>query len=667
MTSIIKNTIFFQFNIILSFWKIICYTQNSFLSFIENTGRKKGSLTMSNLSKLKREKLIEKLNNIRENYNDDNEMRKILNMIEVELTSKKYGLIWEHHEERVDIEMKTKIPVFTEDKSREIRLIDGDYNFLLEGDNLHALKLLEKTHKRRIDVIYIDPPYNIGGESGFIYDDSYIDDNDNFSHSKWLSFMATRLTIAKKLLSKQGVIFISINDKEFAQLKLLCDEIFGAENFYGNLLWKSRTKSTNSGKARRQIQQAMEYILVYGRQSKAIFDGFELLYKEDGKSYPHNGIHGKCRFENLEATDHGRKKRDTMKFPILGIRPREGRRWQIGEETAKQLVAEGKIELVDGIPKRAYYPGDEEESFIPFWSLITDYGTAETGKAHLSNIIGANHGFDTVKPLDLMELIFSRTKKDAVILDFFAGSGTSGEAVLACNKKDGGNRKFILCTDNSVGKQIQKQLVDAGVEKNSSQWEEHGICQSITYPRLKAVIEGYTSQKNTKHELFSVNLTPSSMSNYSNWMKSIDEIKALNEFDSYEVKVENNSLVLYGKTKKGETVPGLSANLKYYKTNYVEKNNTETLVNDKLLNHIAELIQLENHTSIDNLKNVLLVTDEDAELFLQNIPQECKRIYKEANIMFESKVELLLKKANIEIYDIPEYYFSRELREVGEL
>lgn len=169
---------------------------------------------MANLSQIKREKMLKFLETLKEQHSDDESLIAI-NQIENELTSKKYGLVWEEHEEEVDVKMRTHIPVFTEVKEKEIV---GDpkseqCNFLLEGDNLHSLKLLEKTHKGKIDVIYIDPPYNTGGKD-FIYDDTYVNSEDLFRHSKWISFMDERLRYASKLLKREGVIFISIDDNE---------------------------------------------------------------------------------------------------------------------------------------------------------------------------------------------------------------------------------------------------------------------------------------------------------------------------------------------------------------------------------------------------------------------------------------------------------------------
>ena len=183
----------------------------------------------TNLSQQKRDSLIETLEFLKER-NTDIEIKAKLTEIEKELKSKKYGLIWEEHEEKVDEELKKNIPVFREIEEKEICSDkNNNINFLLEGDNLHSLYLLEKTHKSKIDFIYIDPPYNTENKE-FIYDDKRIGIDDGYRHSKWISFMAKRLNVARKLLSNDGVIFISIDKNEFAQLKLLCDDIFGEKN-----------------------------------------------------------------------------------------------------------------------------------------------------------------------------------------------------------------------------------------------------------------------------------------------------------------------------------------------------------------------------------------------------------------------------------------------------
>lgn len=169
---------------------------------------------MANLSQQKRERMIAFLDTLKKKNADDDDTLRAIGEIENELNSKKYGLVWEKHEEAVDVKMKDYIPVFTEDHEREITAAPGEgYNFLLEGDNLHSLKLLEKTHKGKIDVIYIDPPYNTG-DTSFRYDDTYVTKEDGYRHSKWLSFMYERLRIARSLLSSEGLIFISIDEIE---------------------------------------------------------------------------------------------------------------------------------------------------------------------------------------------------------------------------------------------------------------------------------------------------------------------------------------------------------------------------------------------------------------------------------------------------------------------
>lgn len=165
---------------------------------------------MANLSQQKRQRMLEFLQTIREEHKDDDDVLIAIGEIESELNAKKYGLVWEQHEEAVDVQMRDNIPVFTECADKEIFAAPGEkFNFLLEGDNLHSLRLLEKTHLGKIDLIYIDPPYNTGNQD-FRYDDVYVDELDTYRHSKWLSFMSERLRIAAKLLAPHGFIFISM-------------------------------------------------------------------------------------------------------------------------------------------------------------------------------------------------------------------------------------------------------------------------------------------------------------------------------------------------------------------------------------------------------------------------------------------------------------------------
>lgn len=174
---------------------------------------------------------------------------------------KKYGLVWEDKPEDVEERLRDELPVLLEDTSKAIisDTPDAPNHILIEGDNLEALTTLAYTHEGKIDVIYIDPPYNTG-KNDFVYNDRYVDSDDSYRHSKWLSFMGKRLRIAKQLLSDKGVIFISIDDNEQAPLKLLCDEIMGENNFIGQLILKTATDNNPS-----QINTEHEYMLCYAK------------------------------------------------------------------------------------------------------------------------------------------------------------------------------------------------------------------------------------------------------------------------------------------------------------------------------------------------------------------------------------------------------------------
>lgn len=205
----------------------------------------------TNISKKKRDDLLDKIKQIRafiaaapQDENTGN-LLSYLSELEKDVNGKKYGLVFEEHREEIDEVLDTHTPVLTEDA--DLFIDHGvQMNFLIEGDNLASLQLLEKTHKGKIDLIYIDPPYNTGAKD-FVYDDAFVDTTDGFNHSKWLSFMKQRLSLSKKLLAAHGTIFISIDDNEFSQLKLLCDEVFGANNYVGTILWKKKTNGNNMG------------------------------------------------------------------------------------------------------------------------------------------------------------------------------------------------------------------------------------------------------------------------------------------------------------------------------------------------------------------------------------------------------------------------------------
>lgn len=345
---------------------------------------------------------------------------------------------------------------------------DKTENLYIEGDNLEVLKLLQETYLGKIKVIYIDPPYNTGKD--FLYKDNYAvntteylgnsnqydedgnqmyqhTESDGRFHSKWLCDMYPRIRLAKDLLTEDGVIFISIDEKEYHNLRKICDEVFGEKNYIGDLVWEATTQPINAGSAKFGLQKKTEPILLYAKNKNNII-GFELEELEGKLSYPHQGKFGPCRFEIIEKSDAGGYSRPSMKFAILGQYPREGKRWQIGEDTARLFEKQGKVEIVDGIVKKAVYPEDEldKKQYKPFWSLLTAdaVGTAQTGKDELNKLMGTPVGFDTVKPTQLIKKLLSYLGKDYCVLDFFSGSGTTAHAAMALNKEDGGTRKFIM-------------------------------------------------------------------------------------------------------------------------------------------------------------------------------------------------------------------------------
>lgn len=430
---------------------------------------------MANLSQEKRQRMLAFLETIREEHKDDDEVLIALGEIESELNAKKYGLVWERHEEAVDIQMRDNIPVFTECVDKEISTTTGGVNFLLEGDNLHSLRLLEKTHAGRIDLIYIDPPYNTNNKE-FIYDDSFVDKTDAFRHSKWLSFMHERLLLVKQLLSKNGSIFISIDSNEQAQLKLLCDEIFGEENFVDMISWFKKASPSNDAQ---YFSNDIEYILVYARD-KSVWRPHRLPLNEKQMKYytnPDNDSRGPWNSATYTC-NKSKEQRPSLYYPITNpytgeeVWPKETAVWAYSKEQCEEHIKNNM--LFWGVDGKAKYP-----RFKKF--LSNHQGVVNRTLWHYDDV---NHtqgasaelksldiiGFATPKPTRLIDRIIRIASEDnSIILDFFAGSGTTAHAVLKYNHDhESSNRKFILCTNN-----------------------ENNICEEVTYERIKRVIEGY--------------------------------------------------------------------------------------------------------------------------------------------------------------------------------
>ena len=317
--------------------------------------------------------MIAFLEGLKKTHGDDASIQ-AFNEIENHLRDKKYGLVWEEHSEEVDDKLKENIPVFCADKMR--RLCKDEklpWNFIIEGDNLQALYLLEKTHKGKVDCIYIDPPYNTGNKD-FVYDDKYVDAVDGFRHSKWLSFIGERLRIAVNLLSEKGCILISINDLEYAQLKMLCDDVIGEDKYIGTLIWKSRQNKDNRNITGVSVDH--EYVLAYAKESGIRnFKGGERL---TGRySNPDNDPRGPWTSGNMVgiATE---EQRPNLHYDFIDHRtginygkPSMG--WRYDRNTMRRLVDEDRIifpDTPDGRPRRKVFLRDVKEVRPGFSSII---------------------------------------------------------------------------------------------------------------------------------------------------------------------------------------------------------------------------------------------------------------------------------------------------------
>ncbi len=405
-------------------------------------------------------------------------------------THKKYGLVWEDKPEDVEERLRDELPVFREVKERAILAPslgggqgEAPNHILIEGDNLEALTALSYTHEGKIDVIYIDPPYNTGNKD-FVYNDSFVDSEDSYRHSKWLSFMNKRLKIAKRLLSDKGVIFISIDDNEQAQLKLLCDEVFGKDNLCGEFIWR---KKSGGGQTDIFFVTEHEYVLVY--QKSASFhwlDPMEVMSEEDFSFEDEKGKYNTVKLEKWGSSAH-KEDRPSMYFPIKDLLGNDyypvapdgaPGRWRVGIERMFLLINNNEIEWKNGIPYEKVYFNPQKARIKVFKSRSILYQIGETGDGSkmLTEILGVKDKFDNPKPVSLVkELIYHNTS--STILDFFAGSGTTLHATMQLNAEDGGHRQCILVTNN-----------------------ENGICENVTYERNKRVINGYTTPKGVEVE-----------------------------------------------------------------------------------------------------------------------------------------------------------------------
>ena len=649
---------------------------------------------MANISKQHRDELLEKISKIREfiaTSKADKNTRNLLqylNEITKDIKGKKYGLVFEEHREAIDEKLDTHIPVLVEEKKLAIDN-GGEQNFLIEGDNLAALKLLEKTHKEKIDVIYIDPPYNT--ENSLTYDDTRVGIDDEFRHSKWLSFMYERLSLAKKVLAKEGVIMVSIDDNEAYQLKILMDEIFTENNCMGIF---AVIKAEGGGMAK-YLVKGHDLLLVYARDiskvkplakdkdirgKRIIINDVEYWIQEDAIRETF-GQYGNLYYEDIIE----KRGKEFKKQIDEGIKNNEY--ILVPKEKGKTII--GKLRRVDS-------------DYSKFYSVIKHLNA--DGVETLATM-GLENYFDYPKPVSLLkEIIKGATffKNKSIILDFFAGSGTTAQAVLELNKEDSKKRSFILCTNNEVSARqklsfikshgklndyepnkqttenaIEKKIYaefDNGkedfekfVKKNFKEYDSLGICKFVTYPRIKNILKGYKSKISEEKVLYDKKITKNNYlktNDFNEEILSIIEKEKLSK-DAWQIKLSNDCrLQLTKKTKANAMYDACPGSLKYFRIDYVPiSDKLYYEYADELLLHIRELVELENGINFSNNTEIaIILTDSEMEQFVEENKKkksiDIKKIYRGHNVLLLSSQAAFLKKHNIKINVIPDYYYQ---------
>ncbi|WP_368883898.1 site-specific DNA-methyltransferase [Staphylococcus haemolyticus] len=572
--------------------------------------------------KNEKDEAIKYISNLLNKAKNKNELYDAQNLEEVLrlLNSKKYGLVWEEHKEKVEEKLKTHIPVFKEDKERKINGMKNinDFNFLLEGDNLHSLYLLEKTHTNKIDLIYIDPPYNMG-QKDFKYNDAYVDKDDNYYHSKWLSFMKSRLLMAKKLLTEDGILAVSIDYHEGFQLKLLLDEIFGENNFASDLHVET---SAIAGPRRiaamkGSIVKTTEYVLIYTKNSskkvikKPMYDkieGFDSHYSKFLNS--ESGI-----LENFTETLRRTKnisdifEKYNMKINLenlgkLVYLEKEVSDWLYDKSISanlfridtifkdKSINLEKGLNIVNGkyvvfnTNGKPYYAFRYSERIGDTSGFIESFGeravrgnlwkgfSSDGGNLKKEGSVDFKKGKKPLRLIKQLVMTLLGDKQDTIILDFFAGSGTTAHAVAALNKEDGGNRKYIICTNN-----------------------ENNICEEVTYKRLENI------QSDLPH------------------------------------------------------------NVKYFKTCFIEKELFPDIeLESELLKYITPLVELEFTTDIKNPLYQIILSNEQLESLLEsNNIKSNSVLFMHPEVLLGREEKKMIKSLDVRIEEIPDYFFGKEL------
>ncbi|MEM9673276.1 MAG: site-specific DNA-methyltransferase [Bacteroidota bacterium] len=470
--------------------------------------------------------------------------------------NERFGLVWEEsaHPETVVEMAEQMFPALKPVPSLDITgKEESPPHYIIEGDNYHALSALTITHAQRVDVIYIDPPYNTGNPH-LTYHDNRKGKSAANRHSKWLNFMYHRLRLAQELLTEDGVLFISIDDREMAHLKLLCDGLFGSDNFIGNFVWVNRTTPND---AANKFAADHEYILVYARnrqhfQLKGVPKGFSKYINRD------NDPNGPWMPDNPSAASGTEKDRFPIKNPHTGevYYPPDGRYWAFAKRRVKEWTKSGKLVFPQEEGKRFVlkkYLSELKSDYKPASSIINSVLTSH-GTKELKQLFSGGSPIKYPKPTALLKYLLGLIeKKDGVFLDFFAGSGTTGQAILELNQEDGGTRQCVLCNNN-----------------------ENDLCREVLHPRLQKISEGYTVDAPRKEVLYERKFTVNTLKKAGTYLR---EISALSEqyqddYDELKQSLKDNTLRLEGIRKRPVTVAGSNTSFRYFQTQFIPPQDT---------------------------------------------------------------------------------------------
>ena len=443
-----------------------------------------------------------------------------------------------------------------------------DGNLIIHGDNLHALKALLPLYAGKVDCIFIDPPYNTGNE-GWCYNDNvnapmikeWLDANpvgveDGLRHDKWCAMMWPRLRLLHDLLSDQGVMFITVDDHEAHRLMNMCGELFGTSNHVATFIWQ-KVDSPNDNKV--AITPDHDYVLCFSRDiASAQFR--RMIAPSILKAYPNRSEEGRPYRDRLlkkNGRNSLRRDRPTMFF---GVEDPDGNMaypihengeeacWSMGTRGVRKHKDAGTLvwKRITKLGREVWEPYTREfapkgDPTRPFPTIWTDVDTMRQAKAMLRRIFGTSDLFNTPKTVKLIERVLDvLASKDAVVLDSFAGSGTTAHAVLEANKRDGGNRRFVLV-------------------------EMEDYADDLTAERIRRIMNGYDFSGTERAELMRTKITWSSLKKADALIQEVEKIEDLrrHEFDVIKKSVKNGELIVTGEKERREKTEGLGGAFTY--------------------------------------------------------------------------------------------------------